>query len=146
MRYDGINLKYPIDPEPDDNGNYEFVPARYELNEWELPLIFRMGISIQPILTMKQRLTFAVDALHPNNNNEHLNICSQYQYYVPGAGRFSLRLGYKGLFMKNSEFGLSAGGGIELHRVGNKILKLDYSYRTMGILGGIHSYTIGFVF
>ena len=49
LRYDGIDLLTPIDPEPDEFGNYDNVEGIYKTSDWELPLIFRMGISVQPI-------------------------------------------------------------------------------------------------
>jgi len=43
MQYDGIDLKRPLDEEIDESGNFAYVPARYETQSWELPLIFRIG-------------------------------------------------------------------------------------------------------
>ena len=44
MKYDGIDLMQPIDPS-DDYGNYGNVLGKYESSSWEIPLIFRIGIS-----------------------------------------------------------------------------------------------------
>ncbi len=146
LQYNGIDLKRPIDESPGEAGNFEYVPARYETQGWELPLIFRIGISAHALMTSRQRLTMAVDALHPNNNSEYLNIGSEYALTVPGFGVFSLRGGYKGLYMVDSEYGWTFGFGLLFNYLNNKALKVDYAYRDVGLLGKMSAYTLSFTF
>ena len=146
LQFNGIDLKRPIDEAPDDAGNFEYVPARYETQGWELPLIFRIGVSAHPVLTSRHRLTMAVDALHPNNNSEHLNLGTEYAMTIPGYGVFSLRGGYKGVYMEDSEYGWTFGFGLLFHYLNNNALKLDYAYRSIGMLGKMHAYTISLTF
>ena len=146
LQYDGIDLKRPLDEVPSEAGNFEFVPARYETQAWELPLIFRIGISFHPILTSAHRLTVAVDALHPNNNSEYLNLGGEYALTVPGFGVFSLRGGYKGYQMVNSEYGLTMGFGLLFNFMQNNSIKIDYAYRAIGMLGYINAYTVSLTF
>lgn len=146
LKYGGIDLLNPIDILPDEAGNYRDTPGQFALQEWELPLIFRVGVSINPIVIGNQRLTLAVDALHPNNNSESVNVGAQYQVAIPTTGTFYLRGGYKALLMDDSEYGLSLGGGMELRFMNNLGLKLDYAYRGVGILGKTHSYSVGILF
>jgi hypothetical protein len=87
-----------------------------------------------------------MDALHPNNNSESVNVGIEYQLRIPGTGIFSLRGGYKALFMDNSQYGLTGGGGIRLYLMGNRSISIDYAYRTLTVLGNVHSYTIGLDF
>ncbi len=148
MKFDGIDLLQSLDIEPNEDGNYGNLEGKYSLNEWELPLIFRLGVAVNVMKIENQSLFIAFDALHPNNNAESANLGGQYQYYDPTIGKFSLRAGYKGLFLKQneSEFGLTFGGGFEKLMMGNISLKLDYAYRDIGILGKVHSYSVGFLF
>lgn len=146
MKYDGLDLLNPIDILPDEQGNFRDTPGQFQLQEWELPLIFRVGVSIKPIMMENQSVTLAVDALHPNNNSESVNLGMQYKLKIPTTGTFYLRGGYKALFMNESEFGLSFGGGMELRFLGNLGLKMDYAYRGVGILGKTHSYSLGVLF
>jgi len=67
---------------------------------------------------------------------------SQYRLQIPGTGSFFLRSGYKGIFMTESEYGLTYGGGIALNLLGNYIIKVDYAFRDLGILGSTNTYTI----
>ena len=38
-----------------------------DLQSEELPLIFRIGVALKPIVQQFTKVTVAVDALHPNN-------------------------------------------------------------------------------
>jgi len=145
LRFDGMDLLQPIDPLPDQNGNYRDVPGQYKLNDWELPLLLRIGVAAYPIATDNQRLTLAVDALHPNNNDESVNMGAEYELSRPGFGSFFLRAGYRGLFLKDSEFGPSYGAGFLL-RMGAVGMKVDFAYRTVGLLGNTQCFNLAFQF
>jgi hypothetical protein len=146
LKYDGIDLLNPIDILPDEEGNYRDVPGQFRLNEWELPLLLRVGVAATPVATANQRLTVAVDALHPNNNDESVNVGAQYELSRPGFGSVYLRAGYKALFLKDSEFGPTYGAGFLL-RMGPSVgLKLDFAYRTVGILKDTQCFNLGVVF
>lgn len=146
MKYDGVDLVNPIDILPDEEGNFRDVPGQFRLQEWELPLIFRIGISVNSIVTDRQKLTLSIDGLHPNNNAESVNSGVQYMFKVSTVSKVFLRAGYKALFLDDSQYGLSFGGGIILHIFGNKALKVDYAVRDIGILGNVNSYSIGMLF
>lgn len=146
MQYDGMDLLNPIDILPNEEGNFRDVAGKFNLQDWELPLIFRIGISITPIVMDLHRLTLAVDALHPNNNYESVNVGAQYKMTLPTIGDFYLRCGYKALFMKESKYGLAFGGGMVLRMMNNIGLKVEYAYRGIGVLGKTHCYTIGVLF
>lgn len=146
MRYDGIDLINPIDIKPDEAGNFRDVPGQFRLSEWELPLIFRIGMSLQPIATENHQLILALDALHPNNNSESVNVGAQYSLKSAAFGRAFLRAGYKGLFMDRSEFGLSFGFGVETFLLYNTRLRIEYAVRDHAILGSTESFSIGFSF
>ena len=146
MKYDGIDLIRPIDILPDEAGNFRDVPGQFRLQDWELPLIFRLGVSINPIVRGNQQVTLSVDALHPNNNSESVNVGMQYAVLLPTLGKLFLRGGYKALFMEKSEYGLSLGGGVIMNLFGNKKIKIDYAFRNVGILGNAHSYSVSFLF
>jgi len=145
MQYDGMDLLQPIDPDPDQEGEYSTVEGQYKTQGWELPLIFRIGIALHPIATPTSRLTLEVDALHPNNNSESLNVGAEYAYTLPSFGSFFLRAGYKALFMEHSEYGPSFGCGVKW-RVKNTAMKLDYAYRDIGLLGSVNVYSLAFSF
>jgi hypothetical protein len=146
MTYDGLDLLQSIDILPNEAGNFRDVAGKFQLQSWELPLIFRIGLSYSPLIIGSQRLTLAMDALHPNNNMESVNVGAEYKINFPTTGDFYLRSGYKALFLDDSEYGFSFGSGLILRLMHNVGLKIDYAYRGVGILGKSHCYTIGVMF
>lgn len=146
LRYDGMNLLQSIDIAPDENGNYKNVRGQFTLQSWELPLIFRVGISMIPVKTKNQMITLAVDALHPNNNSESINLGGEYKFIMPGSLTLALRGGYHGLFMDENQFGLTFGGGLHFALMNNRELKIDYAYKDVGILGYYSAFTLGATF
>ena len=146
MKFDGMDLMQPIDLYPYENGNYKYAEGQFRTQEWELPLIFRIGASVTPIASANHRLTLEIDALHPNNNAESVNVGAQYEIEVPAFGTFYLRGGYKALFLENSEYGASFGAGLVNRLMHRMALKVDYTYRDIGILGAVHCYSFGVLF
>ena len=145
MKYDGMDLLQPIDISS-DNGNYSDVEGQFKLQSWELPLIFRVGISVIALKNTHNQLSFALDALHPNNNSESMNVGAEYQFAWPGMGKLYLRSGYRGLFLDKSEYGLTMGVGVHLLLMNNRVVTMDYAYKSMGIFGNYAMYSIGTTF
>jgi len=143
MQMTGRDQKFSIDPDPNNGGNVEFVNAMYETDKFPLPLLFRVGLSGEIIESEKMRLSFAVDALHPNDNVEWVNAGLEYAL----AETFFLRGGMTTLFREDSEEGLTFGGGIN-YRVGGSstLLKVDYSYSAFGRLKNVQRLSLGLRF
>jgi len=146
MQYNGMDLLQPIDLYPDQNGNYAYAEGQFRTQSWELPLMFRIGAALYPISTAKQKLTLEIDALHPNNNSESVNVGAQYDYNIPSFGTFSLRAGYKALFMVDSHYGVSFGGGLKYNMMNNLGVRIDYAYRDIGMLGKMHAYSFSILY
>jgi len=146
MKYDGMDLLNTIDISPGEAGNYQDVAGQFKLQEWELPLIFRIGASYNPLVYGNHIVTISVNALHPNNNSESVNVGLQYSVSIPSFGKFFARGGYKALFMDDSQYGLSLGFGILTTLLYNNGIKFDYAYRDVGILGGTHCYGVSVMF
>ncbi|MCB0283146.1 MAG: PorV/PorQ family protein [Calditrichae bacterium] len=146
MQYDGHDLLFPVDIDPDGNGNFQNQQGQYKMGQWELPLIFRVGVAVDPLVFENQRLTLAVDALHPNNMGESINMGAQYKINSPGTGEFFLRAGYKALFLDDSQYGATFGLGVKLWMAGSNAVKVDYAFQSLDSFGAIHSTSVGFVF
>lgn len=146
MKYDGLDAVNPIDILPEEEGNFEDTPGQFKFTEWELPLIFRIGISVNALKTENHKISIAADALHPNNSAEFVNFGAEYELNLPTTGKFFLRGGYKGLWLDESEYGLALGLGMIKYISTNMSLKIDYGYKDVGVLGKVQSYTIGFIF
>ena len=146
LRYDGMDLLNPIDILPNENGNYKDVPGQFRLSSWELPLIFRVGVALKPLVAGNQSLTMAVDALHPNNNSESINAGLEYALKLPSFGKLCLRGGYKALFMEASEYGPTFGAGFTMNLLRNTSIRCDYAFRDLGILGSANCFGLGIEF
>ncbi|MCD6206279.1 MAG: PorV/PorQ family protein [Candidatus Marinimicrobia bacterium] len=146
MRYSGLDMMRSIDIAPDEAGNYKDIKVQYLTDTWEIPLVFRIGVSLNPIVTTVHRLTVSMDALHVNNNNESLNFGAKYTLNVPGAAKLFLRAGYRSIFLENSEFGPTFGGGILLQSMHGNAIQIDYAFRDIGILGNTNAMGLSVLF
>jgi len=146
LKYNGLDLLRSHDEFPDEGGNYQDTKVKYETDSWELPLIFRIGVSLTPISFGNHELILSADALHVNNNNETINVGMQYSFSAPGLGRFFLRAGYRSMFLRNSEFGSTFGAGISREYLKNRNIQIDFAYRDVGVLGVVPMFSaaIGF--
>ena len=146
MQFDGIDIYQPIDISEYEEGNYGDVAGQFRPSEWELPLIFRIGVALKPVVTNTTKLLVAVDALHPNNNSESINFGASIDYTMPGVAVLSIKGGMKALFMDSPQYGATAGVGVEMFYLGNRSVSVDYAFKSIGILGDVHMYTVGFSF
>ena len=149
LKYDqGIGLLLPNDIS-EDNGNWDNLLTQVYSEGSELPLNFRIGCSLKPINSLKNNLIISIDAVHPNNNSEFINVGFEYAQIIPGLATLRLNTGFKGLFMKNrdsnndSEYGPSFGCGIELNKNGNPYISIDYSYRTFWTMPNTNMFSVG---
>jgi hypothetical protein len=142
MHMTGQNAVILYDADPLNTGNNGRIPAEVSTGEWALPLTFRFGIAYQAKLTDMHKLTLAVDALHPSDDYESVNVGGEYTF----DDFVSFRAGYKTLFLKNSEESLTLGVGVRQHLLGNITLMADYCYADFGRLASVHKITVGMSF
>lgn len=139
MKLDGNSALVIYDPDPNTTGNNSQIPAYLQTDEWELPLNFRVGLSYDPINTELHKLIIAVDAIHPADNYESINLGAEYGF----DDMFFLRGGYKSLFLDNTEESFTIGAGIKQTFFGNVAIIFDYSYGDFGRLKNIQKITVG---
>ncbi|MFQ6612276.1 MAG: PorV/PorQ family protein [Fidelibacterota bacterium] len=143
LRLQGRDQKFSIDPDLNNQGNVEFVNALYETDSFPLPLLFRVGISGEALRTKNLRISFTVDALHPNDNMEWVNT----GFELGVSETFFLRGGYSTLFRTDTEEGPTFGAGVHYRLWGSPtVLKLDYSYSYFGRLENIQRLSVGIKF
>jgi len=112
----------------------------YYNQRFELPLTFDFGIAMDLMKLFpgqsNNQLTLALDAVHPRDYSERVNMGLEYNF----ANTLFLRGGYK---FNSSEAGLTAGLGIDYDLAGVG-LRADYAYSAFGLFGAVHRFTIGF--
>jgi len=146
MQFDGIDSYQPIDISEYEAGNYGDVAGQFRTSQWELPLIFRIGVALKPIASNFMDVKIGIDALHPNNNSESINTGISVDNKIPGFGVLSFRGGMKAVFMDSPQYGVTGGFGLKMNYLGNRSIQIDYAFKDIGILGNMHAYTIGLSF
>ena len=142
MRMQGDDLLVYHDIDPNQTGNNDRIFAELQTSSWPLPLSFQLGVAMDVIKSEMNRITVAVDAIHPNDNTESLNFGAEYAL----KETYFLRVGYRSLFRQDSEEGLTVGGGLDLALFGNLLVGVDYAYADFGRLQNAQRFTINLLF
>jgi hypothetical protein len=139
---EGEDLLIRYDADQTREGNNEAVDAYYKTDYFELPLKLQIGISKDFEFLREYRFTIAVDATHPNDNEEYVNIGGELSLL---NNLVSLRGGYKGLLLEDNQEGLTFGAGLN-YALGVFAIGFDYAYQDYKYLGYTHSFGIGVKF
>ena len=88
-------------------------------------------------------LTYGIDAIHPNDNSEYVNLGLEFNY----NDKFFLRGGAPSLFKDDRIEGLSFGVGLNypINRM-STLLSIDYSLSNFGPLNEVQRLNLSFNF
>ena len=151
---EGNNTLVDIDVDENIYGNNDRIDGNLGTAKWPLPLMFRFGISREFTFASNMKCLFAVDAIHPNNNPEYLNIGLEYS----AMDMVFLRVGkshtfYELSFQENDqnigigpEQCLSFGAGVKYQIPRGPMINIDYVFTDFGIFNNIEGYSISFTF
>lgn len=146
MKLEGQDLLRPIDIDPSQSGNNPNIAGSLDTDAWPLPLVFSVGVAYDLNIHTDWLITFASDAVIPNNYATYGNLGTE----VIWNQIISLRVGYKGinyLFDETSksedkfEEGLAAGMGLQ-YDFGGFFVKFDYGYSDLGIFSEISRFSL----
>ena len=143
MQIMGDDLLVQKDIDASIAGNNESVNAYLATDKFDLPLVMRIGIAKEIIKTDFQKLTLAIDGLHPNDNTESLNIGGEYSTL---KNIISFRGGLKSLGLKDREDRYTIGMGFNYFLGGGKRIRVDYAYEQFVHLKNIHQFTLAVKF
>jgi hypothetical protein len=126
--------------DPTKPGTNSQIPQDIEMDSWDLPLLFQIGVSTIPFKTDNYRLTISADALHPNDNYESVNVGGEFAF----QDILFLRGGYNALGLPDREGGLSFGFGLSSNSFlsSSTTVKFDYAFRDMGRLSNINVFSL----
>jgi long-subunit fatty acid transport protein len=142
MKMDGKDLLVQHDIDPNNYGNNDQILASLLTDEFPLPLTFRIGLAMDVVNNEEHRVTLAADALHPNDNDESVNVGGEYMF----NNLIAFRVGYKSLFLTNSEEGFTAGVGLNYNFTSDFGVRVDYAYQDFGVLDYTQHFSIGIKF
>lgn len=139
MRLDGRDLYFNNDPNGNIGSGPNNIASESRTEDFSLPLTFRIGIAYDALQMEDLRGTVAVDATHPNDNTEYVNSGLEFSW----RDMVMLRVGYKSLFLRDSEQGLTWGIGLHYGITNVGTVKLDYGFADYGRLSGVHYFSLG---
>ncbi|MHB1687298.1 MAG: PorV/PorQ family protein [Ignavibacteriaceae bacterium] len=137
MAGNDLLIRYNVDPQRAGSNNT--VDANVAADQFDLPLRLQIGLSRDFIFMEDQRFTLAVDGLVPNDNNESVNVGGELALF---KDMVFLRGGYKSLFLKDSQEGLTFGVGFKYSRAGFIDIGIDYSYQQYKYLTNVNSFGV----
>jgi hypothetical protein len=137
MQMTGEDLLTTHDPDQTRAGNNGTIDVNYATEKYDLPLKLQIGISRDFELIEGQRLTIAIDGIHPNDNAQYVNVGGELSLFNELV---QLRGGYKTLFLKDSPEGLTLGFGLNYGYMSSFGVSLDYSFQKYKYLGNTHSF------
>ena len=146
----GVNTLVDIDIDETIYGNNDRIDGSLGTSQWPLPLLFRFGLSKTFVVSPIMQCLVAVDAIHPNNNPEYLNIGLEYTL----MDMVSLRIGKSHTFYNlgdsnnivGPQHGLSFGTGIKYQIPRGPLLKVDYVFSEFGVFNNVQGYSISLNF
>ncbi|OGU69027.1 MAG: hypothetical protein A2279_14835 [Stygiobacter sp. RIFOXYA12_FULL_38_9] len=142
MRLDGRDIQINFDPDDDPFTGPNNIPSKYEMDQYDLPLTFRIGFSMDVVKTRYIRIKTAFDATHPNDNVEYLNAGIELAY----DELLFIRGGYKSLFLADSEQSFTLGAGLNFEMKSGLNIKVNYAYGDYGRLKYIQYFDVGIAF
>lgn len=143
MQILGDDLLVQKDIDASHAGNVESVNAYLATGKFDLPLVMRIGIATDVIDTDFNRLVFAIDGLHPNDNTESVNVGAEYSTL---RNIVAFRAGLKSIGMKDREEKFAVGMGFNYFLSGDRRIRIDYAYEQFEHLKDIHQFTLAIRF
>lgn len=138
MQIGGDDLLVVVDIDPNAEGNNESNRARFNTDQFDLPLTMRIGLAGEIIQTDDIRLTVGVDALNPNNSEQFINVGTELGFR---GDLIMLRAGLSELFLEDSIRSYALGAGLR-YRFAPLIFSLDYSYEVQDFFADVNRFTL----
>ncbi|MCA9734556.1 MAG: PorV/PorQ family protein [Deferribacteres bacterium] len=141
MQMQGRDMLIQHDINDTFEGNNENIGGHLDADHFPLPILFRVGLSsniAKDFLGAENHdWIVAIDAVHPNDNKEYLSAGTELRLYE----MFSLRGGYRQLYLEDSEGGPTFGFGLYFKTMGTE-MNLDYANVDYGRLDKQNKFSI----
>ena len=142
MSLDGRDIQFNSDPNDNIDSGPNNIKSLYDTDDFDMPLSFRIGLSMNVLETRFLRATASLDAAHPNDNVEYVNSGIELAY----DELLFFRAGYRSLFNDKAEDGLTLGGGIKYEFAPNLKVVFNYAYADFGLLDNVQYFDFGLIF
>ncbi|MGH7448837.1 MAG: PorV/PorQ family protein [Longimicrobiales bacterium] len=165
LKHSGSGLDFNAFPESPDPSfpvqGLDPAPARFEAQEWEIPVVFRFGVAYDVVSAATNRLTLGGEFNEHYNNAPSFGFSSEFAWTpadlpVSGALRASYAhqpdndlssqeaVDFAGSTSPDDEGldGLAIGGGLGFN-LADYAVKADYAWRHFGVLGSRNVFSVG---
>ena len=133
LQMGGVNSVVFVDIDETTSGNNPNVPARLEMEAWDLPLSFKFGMAL-PLLRLRNVEFLALADAHQSNDNQlNGDFGGQLRVYNR-LFNLDFRAGYKDAFVDNVDSHLTFGAGLDVRALGVRV-GFDYAYTPFELLG-----------
>ncbi len=122
-RFNGRDLSIQFDADPSRNGDNGSLPGQQTTDNFPVPIKFRVGLSFPHQMSASSKLLFVIDAQHPSDNSENLNLGWEWTW----RDALSIRAGYQDLYQRDSELAGTAGVGFR-SSFGDRQFSVDYAW------------------
>jgi hypothetical protein len=122
----------------DDYHDGELLPEPESFRAYHMPLMFQMGISYDFFEELtNHKLMFAIDAVHPNDSSERLNLGMEY-------GFIDILFLRGGLYSNHNSASFMGGVGLNLGEITPiaSDFRFDMAVSNYGLLGFVKQFTI----
>ena len=143
LKMTGNDLLVAIDVDESIHGNNESVTGFLATDEFDLPLVLRVGLSDDLNIGKIVRMTWALDTNSPNDNASYINAGMEIGLF---DDLFKLRAGLNSLLLDDREREFSLGFGIKSPVFINQQFQINYSFEALKYLGDTHQVSFGFMY
>jgi hypothetical protein len=142
LRLAGPDLRRAIGADPNQAGSNPRLGAALEVDDWPMPLIFRVGVSAVPFQTADSRVTLAVDGTAPSDASQSANVGAEYAW----RDVLFLRGGWRQAFGPADDGGWTAGFGLRYALNARLAGSFDYVFQHYEPFGTPQMFTLGVTF
>ncbi len=140
MKMTGEDLNIRVDIDPTHEGNNQSIVGKLNTDEFDMPLIMRIGISGEVFNTENFRWTLSADGVNPNDNAQSVNLGSELAFL---NDLVSFRVGYRDLFLDENETGLAFGVSVNNIKIlGDFSVSTEYSFQKFVHLGNSNRFSL----
>lgn len=142
MRFSGPNLRRAISSNPNQSGSNNTIGASLEVDEWPMPLIFRVGVSGIPYEDDDHRVLLAVSGNAPSDAAQNVSFGTEYAF----RDMLFVRGGWREAFGFEGDNGWTLGFGLKYSFTPTLTGYFDYSFQNYEPFGTPQMFTLGLSF
>lgn len=142
MRLAGPNLRRAISADPSVGGSNPRIGASLEVDDWPMPLVFRVGVSALPFETADQRLLVTFGGNAPSDQAQSASFGAEYAY----RDLIFIRGGWREAFGYGGDDGWTLGFGLRYTFSPQLAGYFDYSFQNYEPFGTPQMFTLGLTF